>query len=521
MQALKPADRATQYLRRAVNTARVEGLRALPGSRTLSLAAGVSRETMLKAMRRLCEQGLLDMTVRGKTLICQAEDSQPHVPTGKEPSWASLAQQLSEDIQRRRWVEDPELPSVNRLREHYRVSRPTMVRALERLCQRSVVKRSGRHYRIALPRTSRGGGEVVLVARGRHDGSVAPIGPHQREIVSTLDIQCSKAGVSLVPSACRFVERDLLPTEDWSNPATVASRRKAVLGFVVLTMAPGVDHGRFVRGVQSPGVPVAMIDELPEGGSAFKPAPRSAPVLWIRALSDQLAGYEVASYLLSHGHRQVAYAFFSDDYHTAARLAGMRNAYAEAGMPDGVAVVSCDQPARVVDTWHEFRTRTAARMVDTMQSLLMEQLPEAPFEQLPAVAGRTGLGSLRERFSEVFNSGGFPHLTLGAPLFSELARNSSATAWVLQGPELATAAVDVLQATGRRVPEDVSVMCFDDSPEAVSRRIAVYSFNPADAARAALAAILGPSYSPLRRGRVKQMAIRGTVIERESVARVA
>lgn len=498
-----------------------EGVRAAPGSRTLARMSGVSRGTATLAIRRLCEEGLLEASAQGgRTLIRMPGN--PELPLSEEsqPAWLALSRQVAEDIQRRRWGDDRDLPSVNRLREHYRVSRSTMVRALKRLHGRSIVERHGRGHRIALPRVPKGGGEVVLMARGSEDGAIGLIGPHQHEIISTLDVQCAKAGVSLVPSPCRYVNQDLLATEDWTNPATAASHSKSVLGFIVLTMAPDVDHGKFVRAVQKNGAPVVVIDELPERRTSFEPAPRSSPVLWIRAISDRLAGYHVASYLLSQGHKRIAYAYLGHDEHAQLRLCGMRRAFAEAGLPEGVSVVNCQPSQKAVDTWLGFQVETSARMVGAMRALLEEQLAGMPFERVAAVATRTGLGSLQDRYIASLETQGLPHLTLGAPVFAELSTANSATAWVLKGPELASAAMDFLLATGRRVPEDVSIMCFDDSEEAIARRLTVYSFNPGDAARAALGAILGPSLSPLRRGRYREMPVRGTVIARESVAAV-
>jgi DNA-binding LacI/PurR family transcriptional regulator len=77
-------------------------------------------------------------------------------------------------------------------------------------------------------------------------------------------------------------------------------------------------------------------------------------------------------------------------------------------------------------------------------------------------------------------------------------------------------ALAFLAARGVRVPQDISVVGFDDSLEASFYRLSSYNFNGAAVAEAMLAHVMAPSRAP---GPSQAAEIEGSVTERATTAR--
>jgi DNA-binding LacI/PurR family transcriptional regulator len=103
--------------------------------------------------------------------------------------------------------------------------------------------------------------------------------------------------------------------------------------------------------------------------------------------------------------------------------------------------------------------------------------------------------------------------------FRRLAKDPSITAWVGLNDEIAVEALIYLRSNKVRVPEDVSVMGFDDSMEAGFQGLTSYCFNGASAMHLMTEYIVRAA-SPLIRGDAgKPVIIEGFVHERATTGR--
>jgi DNA-binding LacI/PurR family transcriptional regulator len=74
--------------------------------------------------------------------------------------------------------------------------------------------------------------------------------------------------------------------------------------------------------------------------------------------------------------------------------------------------------------------------------------------------------------------------------FSVAFEKTKATAWVCQEDKTALGAVSFLRSHGIRVPEDISVVGFENWREAYEQHLTTYDFNMAGMVRQALLMIL-------------------------------
>jgi LacI family transcriptional regulator len=104
------------------------------------------------------------------------------------------------------------------------------------------------------------------------------------------------------------------------------------------------------------------------------------------------------------------------------------------------------------------------------------------------------------------------------PLFEETLMNKKITAWVMANDYAAMLAIDFLREKKVRIPEDLSIISFDNTPGAVEYQLTSYDFNHGGTISMMLNYAIRPSIIPEAQ-RDKVIEIEGTIIERRSTAR--
>ncbi|MBD3240767.1 MAG: GntR family transcriptional regulator [Chitinivibrionales bacterium] len=512
-----PFEKTLSYLEQAIAELKREDILVLPGTRAIAEHVGVSRHTVVKAIHHLCDRGVLHWEPKKRAVIRREEPLGTTPPPPFPESWNLVAKQLAADLLTV-WEGVPHLPSLHRLRKYYHVSSKTMRRALEYLAGHNIIERQGRHFRSSVSALARTNGEIVLIGRSGFGDVLLPVGPHQNEILRVLDELCAKAGISLAPSTATWHGERFGLSEDWYTPETIKMRKRTVLGFVVMAVGLEMDLAPLIRALRVHDVPVSVIDENPITVPAILPRQRGAPLLWVRALDDRRAGFEMGRYLLSRGHRNVAFAADVEDAYAQLRLAGLRDAYADAS--GEVASFTGNPPLDRRASWKTVVPVSVGEISRRYVSLMNEQL------KVPNRSGTTSRYSIADlqffngRLYGSWESTLIPIHLRQAPLFLEMLNDSSATAWVCKTHRLACAAVDFLTMLGIKIPRDKSILCFEDTPETIARRITAYSYHPGDTARNALSPVLGLTRPWLRKGSCVERVTRGSVIERSTAAQI-
>jgi DNA-binding LacI/PurR family transcriptional regulator len=167
--------------------------------------------------------------------------------------------------------------------------------------------------------------------------------------------------------------------------------------------------------------------------------------------------------------------------------------------------------------FHELNaTRTfALRSLEAMQQYLAME---------PRLAGREGRERLlalwprlQGRMGEALDDEAARELQ--RPLFERALAYHDVTAWVCASDGPGVQALEFLAERGKRVPQDISVVGFDDSQDAFASGLTSYNFNAQSVVRVMVAHVLDPARALPGRRATGITEIEGYVTVRRSTAR--
>jgi DNA-binding LacI/PurR family transcriptional regulator/DNA-binding transcriptional regulator YhcF (GntR family) len=469
--------RAQAYLHRVVSTALSAGEQRLPTVAQLAGEAGVSHVTMWKALRVLKAEGVVSAThCRGIRVLQQATTGHDAVDSSATKRWERLCVQLERDILRGAYSPDQVLPTYKDLSRRYGACYRTTRCALVELCSRGSLVPSGATYRLAPPPGGHTGDTVVLVAAGEPAGDLRLVSPWTEEQLRVLEEDCLRRNVKLEVCSCGS------DASSWETPGgrghTLRQMAQAahVRGLLIWTTRLNPDFvNQLVNAVKLSGKPQALLvidtDPLPTAARVG-----SRLIRTYTAADSLAAGRKVGRFLLSLGHRRIA---FISPVHGVAWSQRRREGLHDAcrGVGDDGAVVDCVLPQFASRTEFIVEQPAGRREIDAILARAAERLrgrdnvAHDALRQLRAsVLPLMKRCMLRERLLPIF----------------EQALASRATAWVGANDEAALEALHFLSRRRHHVPDDLSVVGFDDSLEGFSRGLTSYSFNVAAASRAML-----------------------------------
>jgi DNA-binding LacI/PurR family transcriptional regulator len=103
------------------------------------------------------------------------------------------------------------------------------------------------------------------------------------------------------------------------------------------------------------------------------------------------------------------------------------------------------------------------------------------------------------------------------PLFEKALADRSITAWVAANDTVAVHALAFLQEKKVRVPDDISLIGFDDTLEAFKNGLTSYNFNIEVIARRMLNHILDSAREPSKQPRGTDSEVEGCMVERRTL----
>jgi DNA-binding LacI/PurR family transcriptional regulator/DNA-binding transcriptional regulator YhcF (GntR family) len=483
-----------------------EGQR-LAGIRVLSHEAGVARSTMAKAVAMLKAQGVVRTAPGTGTYAGSLEPrsysadenvskaSAPALPP--EQKWRLVAAAVRRDIASGRLAETGPIPSVKVLAGRYRADQRTIRKALHLLYREEYLRFSGRRFAVTEAPAARPGSRIVLITRAFFSPAqpFAQMTLRTRKLLEELEADFIARRIRLDYAFCTFTEQGFQIVPDIAD---VASGRGGLLGFIVWDYALSRELTTLVLDQLNPlGLPVAVLDEEASMGSGMPPA---RTVRMVSMATSSTCGRDVGRYLIRLGHRHVHFLYDTAlEPWSDARLMGLREAFAECGLADGVrwTLVGPDKPQpsdpshytpeRLVPSDLEPREREiATRAIHNIESVIWDSI-------------------VREH---------------GAPLLHEaLDRVLSVpetTAWVAVNDILGLACLEHLRTRAVSVPRKLSLVGFDDIPEALFTGLTSYSFNPRAVVRKLVDIVLTSPAVLRREARGGPVEIPGYVSERFS-----
>lgn len=513
--------RALKYLHRHIEHRENAPDGRLPTLRAMAAEARVSHVTMNRAVKEYRRRGLLTTLPGGHIALAGSpvsETSQPAVPAAlaerpararQTPRWELVAERLQSAVLKGVHGPGSPLPSPKELCESCGVCYRTLRKALDLLERRGVVERHKKRYRVPL-----GGGPanrhtVVLVARGYSDGEMLTM-ERTREHIRLLERQCSRMGLELM----------ILTTDPSGLTLSAQHRRRhavadinkvpGLLGILLWTIGLNVaGMPRLIDTLAVAGVPLAVLDEA----GVLDHLPRLFPVPSIRFFTmanRPIDGRITGRYLIEQGHRRAAY--FSPIHApiwSRNRLAGLRS-----------ASLSRTPLLEVIPFVHDVEPLPNARRgaESSITRAVLATIEKAARAGKTAPADRVAADIYRTASRMLLGLGQYEvYYRRLLPMFERALTDREITVWVGASDSFVLPALDFLKQHRIAVPDQLSVIGFDDSLEASASNLTSYNFNGAAVMQEMLRHMVAPDIGRRRRmvGTYEQIegfvTVRGTI----------
>jgi len=493
---------ARRYLERLLCELKATSQSRLPGVKAMARIAGVSHGAMSGALAELKRSGALEVRPGKGTVIAQAAEVAGTVLPEGTCRWHRLTARMRRELADGLFG-DTRLPSQKELMARYGVAQRTLVKALTVLAAEGTLEPSGGTFRPAAPPLPRARNTLVLFSRGGPAGELVVYTPRTTIQFSALEQLCAARDVRLQVVLCHFDGARLtFPGWQSGSLAEVFDPGK-VLGFMVWRLGLLADFtAELVARLHGLGRPIAVFVES-QDDLQIPGLPVDRLVRRYSTAPDFEAGRAVGRFLISRGHRRVCcWSEGSALQWCRERLAGIRHAFAGAGMPDAVESLSAWTDEYLYDAAEVQRVNDRLRRA--VQQVSRElAVPIRPERETEVVSGLYFSGIYRELVFRALE-----------PRMREALRSRRATAWVGTADPVAIECLRYLQASGAGVPEEISVVGFDDSPDAATRRLTSYNFNGAAAVNRMVDFLLWPDAPITRSGAGVPVMVDGFVHER-------
>ena len=517
----------------------------LPPIREMAEAFHLSSTSVWKALSTAKARGLVS-TVRGGRITAGRPPETAVAdlaPITENLVWQKKRTVLEHDISTGVFLESGMLPTAKELRARYAICAVTLRKILGSLAQAGVIVQKGKSFHVAEGFSRPHRNTVALLAAG--SGSAISL-QNQRfqRILETLEVQCGKLGLG--------IEYIGLNREDHKNSRKipeVLARNQTLIGYIMIDPWSVMREDRDVTPsllaqIATHRKPMALYDSV----GSFE---TSTPVnhsgnVQVFQIAGRSAGRDVARFLRGLGHRRFAYVshVHQNDW-SKNRLAGLTDVFRESGISESIEPVTVDNvelhdprfswlgslpageserigaigsPLEQLDfvirfleqgRWPHQWKRAHIAFMRREQQLLRALAKTGGNDTLFADVRDALLHNIAHQRNE----------TLFADLFDRALGHQGCTAWVAANDGLAAQAIRFLKRKGVRVPQDISVIGFDNVPESFEPGLTTYDFCLSSIVHQMLWFVLHPTKrgEHFRRGPIESS---GMIIERASTGPV-
>jgi DNA-binding LacI/PurR family transcriptional regulator len=419
--------------------------------------------------------------------------------------WKSAKLKIERDILAGRFQHDSGLlPSTRALAIAYGVSPPLVKKALDAMIEERLVEKLHKRYRIAVQAPGMFTSSVVLFGRGGLPGTLELVTERHHELVSAFERACYLRK-SVLRSVGISVSESLSPLlasgrKDTRGGAEV----KSVVGYVIVRS--GLAQSRELSSqLAQTGRQVVILDE---DDTVHAPGYNvgSPNVMAFSIGASEKQAFSVGRRLLALGHLNAAYINPFDGAHWSAnRHKGLVRSFEGAGQAARVVAVTADHQ----DAWAWVTAHVSPYLYGIIDS---EHIAAA-------IAGSyEGFSRPKDRLADMPVETYTSLRGIAQSLYSmfEQALASKATAWVVCNDTIALLALDFLSRRKIAVPQQLSVVSFDDAFGALRHGLASYNHNLAEVAHAAVSAILRPQAARNAYG-TAPIEVEGMLVERRTM----
>jgi DNA-binding GntR family transcriptional regulator len=491
-----------------------EGKRRLPTVAELAELTGTPVATLRKMLARLADSGIF-LLAQGTgesampiAMSLAARQEEPGTPA-RAARWRAVAERIEADIQKGRYRLGALLPTLKELGAAYGVSYRTLRKACDALEQRGRVSPQNRTYRVVGIAGRQHRHSVALVASGDRMGGLLLPTWQARDFVRKLETECSRMDLTL----------SIYPTDYVDNKLRVAGHRTSlfarlpqtddILGFIVVPRGIGRSLSDLVYQLSRAERPVSVLQESNPIHMPLRPVP-GASIRVTAIAEDVQAGMQAGRFLADLGHRHIAYV---SPVHglpwSTARLEGLRSVFEEGGLSGSVFASVSENSQTLSHSRRRLLVENALRALEEL-TLASEGTGTAP-----GILERTQ-GKLLQQAAPLLDS--IELQQAAHPLVETVLERREVTAVVACNDDVGMACLEVIVGSGRRVPDDLSVLSFDDSLEAFAQGLSSYNFNTPMAVQSLLDNIVAPARLPPPNRGFRTQSIDGFVTARRTTA---
>ncbi|MBD3319814.1 MAG: GntR family transcriptional regulator [Chitinivibrionales bacterium] len=509
-------EKALYFVEKLIEKSKEVSNPRLPKTSEMAERAGVSLRTMWKAVNAFKKRNILQCNTGEGIFISELLGSgggdglfsgdEQFFP-GRATGWQKVKGRLERDILVGRFSHGEKLPSYKELRTLYDVSFVTLKKALAQLESEGLVRPCKRGYAVAGAERQAAALSIVLIQPGFKRGKFLLNKSFDMDFMRYLEFACSKNNVFLKLIA---VSTDPMPPHlvDMAANTTVELSdidTEDIAGYIYSAKELDYDAGFILSGCASLKKPFALLDFTGELELSKSVQSMSLTHLFRMSTLEKPA-HAIARYCIGLGHKKIAYISpIHESKWSRVRLAALRSVFSAAGYADGVAEF----------TRKSLPTKTAEKKVLELQEKDLypiqaseewwKRLDYAYREQMYFPIRRMGWVTLKSAI--IFEN--------CIPLFKNALRDKNITAWICANDLIASMALSYLRTKNIKVPQDISIIGFDDTLDAMGERITSYNFNLQSIAEAMINFILHP-YGFKRVWKRKITDIEGSLVVRST-----
>ncbi len=428
---------------------------------------------MWKALRKFKEEGGGKVDENGNGILTSGKKASGLFSSSQEQSkygsWRFVAEKLYLDIVSGRYTEVGRLPSAKELQRTLDVSFATLKKALSVLIEEKIIEPHTNGYIIPTLCPSIGHSRIAAIACGWEDGKIW-IDHQDKSYFRALESECIKMNIQL-DVIVYFRTQERLRFIHSATKKDFDLNERSILGYIFIVANLESAPEEVLERLAGLRRNVAVLDVV--GGWNI---PRSVIsnrfVRFFTTTTSAVPAKRVAQYLLNKGHKKAA--FFSP-FHRALwsklRLNTITDMYKRAGLPDGVVAFVRENYAY---QWDYLKNQAHKEDIRS----IIHQYEEWKKEAHSGFFRRFGnLGYSIVKYVTEWNCASGEIYEEMRPLFESALSDPRITAWIAANDFAATIAMDFLKERNVRIPEEISVISFDNTIDAMEYQLTSYDFN--------------------------------------------
>jgi DNA-binding LacI/PurR family transcriptional regulator len=275
-----------------------------------------------------------------------------------------------------------------------------------------------------------------------------------------------------------------------------------VLGYLVWSVGIA-DLVELIHRLVRLNKPIALFDE--RGTTDFSHILSRYKNVRVFSMANNAPSLLISRFLLRLRHRHVAYI---SPFHKMAwsqnRLEGIEEAFSESGSRVSVTPFTLNQ------------FRFPYEYIDQVEQEIGKVRSDKVFDRTSPVYTRLDRYSIVRLTRQLRNTVTENEIRRGLmPLFEKALRDKKITAWICTNDETALYALEFLRHNNIAVPQQISVIGFDDTFEAFGKGLTSYNFNISAIVTAMMTHVIAPGTPNLHK-KQRIIELDGMIVERQT-----